>query len=62
MQPAASPSQADPILRKVGTVLDSITKSAPGMIQTLYLLARIRFLSGGFSNHVIDLTKSLCLL
>ena len=46
LQPAPSPSQADPVLRKAGSVLDPLTKSAPAMIQMLYLLARIKFLSG----------------
>lgn len=46
VQPAASPSQADPVLRKAGTVLDPLIKSAPGMIQALYILARVKFLSG----------------
>jgi len=45
-QPASSSSQVAPVLRKAAAVLDPLTKCAPGMVQTLHLLARIKFLSG----------------
>ncbi len=46
LQPAASPSQVDPVLRKVATVLEPIHQCAPMLIGMLYVLARVNYLSG----------------
>lgn len=45
-EPTSSSSQAAPILLKAAAILDPLTKSVPGMMEALYLMSRVKFLSG----------------
>lgn len=37
---------ASPMLKRCAAVLDPLTKAAPGLLQGLYLMAKVRYLSG----------------
>ena len=57
-QPTTSSSQAPPILLKAAAILDPLTKSVPGMMEALYLMSRVKFLSGQVtSDHVTAVYK-----
>eukprot|EP00731_Ephydatia_muelleri_P012930 Em0007g240a len=45
-EPTSSSSQVPPILLKAAAILDPLTKSVPGMMEALYLMSRVKFLSG----------------
>lgn len=45
---------ASPMLKRCAAVLDPLTKAAPGLLQGLYLMAKVRYLSGD-----IELAKTM---
>lgn len=57
-QPASSPSLVQPVLRKALRAIDTVARCVPGMIQALFLLAKIKFLSGNV--HTSACLKRQC--
>lgn len=45
-QPAPKGQPPDTILRRCSAVLDPLTKAVPGLMEALYLQAKVKFLSG----------------
>jgi len=44
---AQSPGQPPPpLLKRCAAVLDPLTKSVPGLLEGLYLMAKVKYLSG----------------
>lgn len=46
IQPLQHGQAMDPILRKCQQVLDPLIKAAPGLIEGIYLMGKVKFLSG----------------
>ena len=46
LQPQAAGQPVSPILSRCTSILEPITKAMPGLLEALYLLSRVRFLSG----------------
>lgn len=59
-QPPTAKGQAiDPVLKKCSFILDPLTKSIPGSMEALYLMAKVKFLSGNIDIAQGTLKKCL---
>lgn len=50
-QPPAQGMPPCPQLQRCATLLDTVVKIVPGLLQGVYLLAKVRYQSGTFSIH-----------
>ena len=46
LQPANQGQPPHPALKRCGQVLDPLTRAVPGLLEALYLLAKVRYLCG----------------
>ncbi|CAE1275560.1 TTC21B [Acanthosepion pharaonis] len=58
-QPLQHGQAMDPILRKCQQVLDPLIKAAPGLIEGIYLMGKVKFLSGDFESAQMTLQHCL---
>lgn len=50
---AQSPGQPPPpLLKRCAAVLDPLTKSVTGLLEGLYLMAKVKYLSGGYKSSI----------
>jgi tetratricopeptide repeat protein 21B len=42
----------NPVLKRCGQVLDPLTRAVPGMLDALFLMGKVKFLSGKDGNFV----------
>lgn len=50
---AQSPGQPPPpLLKRCAAVLDPLTKSVAGLLEGLYLMAKVKYLSGGYNGSI----------
>ncbi|CAB4022833.1 tetratricopeptide repeat 21B-like, partial [Paramuricea clavata] len=59
-EPQSSGQPVSPMLKRCAAVLDPLTKATPGVLQGLYLMAKVRYLSGDIEtaktmlNHCLE--------
>ena len=46
LQPSEAGQPASPLLARCAQVLDPVTKAVPGLLEGLFLLGKVKFLSG----------------
>lgn len=50
---AQSPGQPPPpLLKRCAAALDPLTKSVAGLLEGLYLMAKVKYLSGGYNGSI----------
>ena len=52
MQPAGPGQPPHPVLKRCAQVLDPMARAVPGLLEALYLLGKVKFLSGMFENKM----------
>lgn len=45
-QPIKQGQPPDPLLKRCSQVLEALTRTVPGLLEALYLMAKVRFLQG----------------
>lgn len=46
LQPVGPGQAVNPVLKKCNQVLDPLTRAVPGLLEALYLMGKVKFLSG----------------
>lgn len=49
----------NPILKKCNTILEPLTKAVPGLIEGIYYLAKVKYISGETDSAKINLQRIL---
>ena len=58
---AQSPGQPPPpLLKRCAAVLDPLTKSVPGLLEGLYLMAKVKYLSGKQETLMGITSRPIC--
>ncbi|ESO93623.1 hypothetical protein LOTGIDRAFT_189817 [Lottia gigantea] len=58
-QPVPAGQPPNPVLKRCQQVLDPLTRAVPGLMEAVYLLAKVRFLSGDIENAQTTLQHCL---
>ena len=56
-QPAGPGQPAHPVLKRCAQVLDPMARAVPGLLEALYLLGKVKFLSGRPIFNVLPSAK-----
>lgn len=63
-QPIKQGQPPDPLLKRCSQVLEALTRTVPGLLEALYLMAKVRFLQGdidsaqGTLNHCLEMENT----
>ncbi|XP_061174848.1 tetratricopeptide repeat protein 21B-like isoform X2 [Saccostrea echinata] len=63
-QPIKQGQPPDPLLKRCNQVLEALTRTVPGLLEALYLMAKVRFLQGdidaaqGTLNHCLEMENT----
>ena len=56
-QPSGPGQPPHPVLKRCAQVLDPMTRAVPGLMEALYLLGKVKFLSGELSLRVVTFSR-----
>ena len=59
IQPIEEGHTPSPILKKCGAILEPLTKAVPGLIQGIFYLAKVKYISGETDSAKISLSRIL---
>lgn len=59
-KPIQKGQPVNPVLKKCYMVLDPLTRSVPGLMEGLFLITKVKYLSGKFDFHIDIVEEPAC--